>query len=415
MKYRCTSCNAYVYDDMVGDQQRGIGPGTRPEQFPADWSCPVCKRARTFLMPLVEHEGMHQGEVGMDAPPAKRDVNYYRGVARRMLIGACGEFAVCDGEPGRICVGQKFGDGPGLGGAGQGTTFHNNYLALQRYRFRTHIVKANKEPDTATSIFGRGIRAPIMVPAMSGVKSSLKNAVPEKDFFRGLVQGAKKFGTIGMVGNTPEEPDELGTEVVKEEGGNGIPVFKPQSQQRLLQLFKLAEDAKALAVGVDLDGCGSINWARAGRPVFRKTENELHELVDATELPVIFKGIMSLEDAAAVADSGADAIYVSNHGGRVLDSGQGVAEVLPAIANAFGGRAIIMADGCVRTGFDVLKILALGADVALIGRPIARMSIAGGAEAVDLYLEYVLKDLRSAMVMTGCDSVGDITESILVK
>jgi isopentenyl diphosphate isomerase/L-lactate dehydrogenase-like FMN-dependent dehydrogenase len=366
-------------------------------------------------MPLVEHDGMHQGEVGMDAPQAKRDVNYYRNIARRMLIGVCGEFAVCNGEPGRICVGQKFDDGPGMGGAGQGTTFHNNYLALQRYRFRTYIVKENKEPDMAASIFGRRIRMPVMVPAMSGVKNSLKDAVPEKDFFRGLVEGARTFGTIGMVGNTPEEPDELGTEVVKEEGGHGIPVFKPQSQQRLLQLFKLAEDAKAIAVGVDLDGCGSINWARAGRPVFRKTENELHELVDATELPVFFKGIMSLEDAAQVADSGADAIYVSNHGGRVLDSGQGVAEVLPAIANAFGGRVTIMADGCVRTGFDVLKVLALGADVALIGRPIARMSIAGGGEAVNLYLEYVMKDLRSAMVMTGCNSVSDVNESILLK
>ena len=80
------------------------------------------------------------------------------------------------------------------------------------------------------------------------------------------------------------------------------------------------------------------------------------ELVDSTEKPVIFKGIMSIEDAVKVLDSGAGACYVSNHGGRVLDGGQGMADVLPEIANEISGKIPILADGAVRTGFDVLKV-----------------------------------------------------------
>jgi isopentenyl diphosphate isomerase/L-lactate dehydrogenase-like FMN-dependent dehydrogenase len=142
---------------------------------------------------------------------------------------------------------------------------------------------------------------------------------------------------------------------------------------------------------------------------------ELKELVDSVGIPVFFKGIMSLEDAASVVDAGAEAIYVSNHGGRVLDSGEGVAEVLPSISEQFRDKALILADGCVRTGYDVLKMLALGADIALIGRPLARMSLAGGEEAVKLYLDYVKADLRMAMIMTGCDDLKQIGPSILVR
>lgn len=74
-----------------------------------------------------------------------------------------------------------------------------------------------------------------------------------------------------------------------------------------------------------------------------------------------------------------------------------------------------MADGAVRTGFDVLKILALGADTAHIGRPLLRMSIGGGAEAVEMYYNYVKSDLRRAMIMTGCDTLKDVSRKILIE
>jgi isopentenyl diphosphate isomerase/L-lactate dehydrogenase-like FMN-dependent dehydrogenase len=96
-----------------------------------------------------------------------------------------------------------------------------------------------------------------------------------------------------------------------------------------------------------------------------------------------------------------------------MDCGRGVAEVLPEIVDMFKGKITIMADGAVRTGFDVLKLLAIGADVALIGRPLAWMSLAGGPEAVALYLNYVKNDLRMAMIMTCCDSLEEVSRDIL--
>jgi hypothetical protein len=254
-----------------------------------------------------------------------------------------------------------------------------------------------------------------MVTSISGVGISMNNVIPEDVFQRGMVEGARLAGTIGLSGNTVDHPEHPGVEVIKELGGFGIPIFKPQTQERLFEFIRHAELAGCPAVGVDLDGCGSTNWALRGKPVYRKGEKELKELVDSTELPFIFKGIMSLEDAGKVVDSGAKALDVSNHGGRVLDFGQGVAEVLPKIADTFGDRITIMADGAIRTGFDVLKVLALGADVALIGRPLARMTLAGGAEAVKQYLLYVKGDLRRGMIMTGCDNLKEVTNDILVN
>ena len=238
-----------------------------------------------------------------------------------------------------------------------------------------------------------------MGASLSGVKSSMNDVVPEDAFYRGLLKGAMSSGTIGMVGNTPHSPDDLGVNIVGENKGWGIPIFKPQSQETTHPLMQLAEKLNVIAVGVDLEGAGSTIWNASKNPFIERVKKRFMELVDSTEKPVIFKGIMSKEDADKVLDSGAGACYVSNHGGRVLDGGQGVAEVLPEIAKEITGKIPIMADGAVRTGFDVLKVLALGADIALIGRPLARLSIAGGEVAVKMYYKYVKDDLQKAMIL----------------
>jgi len=276
------------------------------------------------------------------------------------------------------------------------------------------VIKKHEEPKMSVSIFNKKIGVPFMGASLSGVKSSMNDVVPEDALYRGLLKGAMSSGSIGLVGNTPESPDDLGVRIVGENHGWGIPIFKPQSQERLLQLIKLAEEMDVIALGVDLDGAGSTYWNASNKPVYRKSEKEIIELVDSTEKPVIFKGIMCTEDAISVLDSGAGACYVSNHGGRVLDGGQGVADVLPDIANNIGGKIPILADGAVRTGFDVLKVLALGADIALIGRPLARLSISGGDTAVKMYYKYVKDDLKKAMILTGCDDLNEVNKDILV-
>jgi isopentenyl diphosphate isomerase/L-lactate dehydrogenase-like FMN-dependent dehydrogenase len=92
-----------------------------------------------------------------------------------------------------------------------------------------------------------------------------------------------------------------------------------------------------------------------------------------------------------------------------------VAEVLPDIAEEISGKVPVLADGTVRTGFDVLKVLALGADIALIGRPLLQVCVGGGAEAVKMYFDYVLADFTRAMILTGCDTLREVDMDILDK
>ncbi len=349
----------------------------------------------------------------------EKDVENYRDVGRAKLAGVCSVNKVCDGNPERLCMGMKYGRAIGMGGAGQGRTWDANFKALEKYRLKMRVIKSHKEPELKTKFLGHEIAMPVMVTSVSGVKISLNDAMSEEDFQKNMILGAKLFGTIGMSGNTVDFPDHPGVEIIKEMGGWGIPMFKPQEQKRLLELIKRAEQADVLAIGVDLDGYGSQNWALRGKPVFRKSEEELREIVASTKKPVIFKGIMSVEDAEIVVRSGAAALVVSNHGGRVMDWGEGVADVLPEIAKKFKGKITIMADGAIRTGFDVLKALALGADVVSIGRPLIQVNLGGGPEegalAIKKYLDYVKSDFRLAMLMTSCDSVSEISKDILKK
>jgi len=415
MKYICTYCNIYAYDDEKGDPKTKIEPGTKVDDFPDSWLCPVCGMPKEYLQEVRDDIFSIKITAYSETQNESKGINYYRSIARKMLPGVCGEYSVCNGQPDRLCSGQKFGESIGFGGAGQGKTFEANYNSLQEYKLKMNIIKEHHEPEMSISIFGKKIAVPFMGASLSGVKTSMNDVIPEDAFYRGLLKGAMKSGSIGLVGNTPYSAYDLGVKIVGENNGWGIPIFKPQSQERLIQLIKLAEEMNVIAVGVDLEGAGSTFWNASNKPVYRKSEKDITELVESTGKPVIFKGIMSKEDAVKVLDSGASACYVSNHGGRVLDGGQGMAEVLPEIADEIKGKIPLLADGAVRTGYDVLKVLALGADVALIGRPLARLSLAGGDVAVKMYYKYVKDDLYRAMILTGCNDLNDVNMNILVK
>jgi len=418
LKFVCGFCGSFAFDEDKGDSGAELPPGIKMEEIPESWRCPICGHWKGNLKEISDQEyALTRAKYEKNYPPTSekplKDITYYRDIARKQLARICAVNKVCDGDPDRLCQGMKYGKPIGFGGAGQGKTWSANFQALSRYKLKMRVIKENREPKLETSFLGNKIALPVLATSFSGAIISMNNALSEEEFQRGMVEGAKQAGTIGLSGNTVDAPDHPGIDVIRRLAGWGIPVFKPQSQERLLTLFKRCEQANVLAIGVDLDGYGSTNWALRGKPLYRKSERDLKELVDATEKPVIYKGIMNVEDAGKVVDSGAKALDVSNHGGRVMDCGRGVAEVLPEIVDVFKGKISIMADGAVRTGFDVLKLLAIGADVALIGRPLAWMSLAGGPEAVALYLNYVKNDLQMAMVMTCCDSLEEVSRDIL--
>lgn len=131
--------------------------------------------------------------------------------------------------------------------------------------------------------------------------------------------------------------------------------------------------------------------------------------------PLIIKGILDPEDAIAAAAIGADGIVVSNHGGRQLDGVPSTARALPPIADAVGDRLTVLADGGVRSGLDVVRMLALGAKGVLLGRAWAYALAGGGQAGVAHMLSLVEAEMRVAMALTGATSIAAINHEILVK
>jgi L-lactate dehydrogenase (cytochrome) len=129
--------------------------------------------------------------------------------------------------------------------------------------------------------------------------------------------------------------------------------------------------------------------------------------------PLIIKGILDPSDARKATESGANAIVVSNHGGRQLDGALSSARAVPAIADAVGGRIPILADGGVRSGLDVVRMLALGADFVLLGRAWAYALAAGGGAGVTRALKLIEAEMRVAMALTACTRVAEINRDIL--
>ena len=339
-----------------------------------------------------------------------------RNNAREKLKGICAVYRNCDAEATKLCEGQSYGSPLGIGGTGAGYSFHNNYEALKKIRLKMHLIGDHFEPNTSYEFFDRTLSMPIMGASTAGVHSfGGEEVISETEFCRSIVMGCKSAGTIGWRGDSINYSLEnsFGINAISEAGGLGVKIVKPRDQEKIIEFFKKAEEANCIAVGVDIDGCGSYAMAKHNRPVYRKTIEDIRNLVESTSLPVIIKGVMCLEDAKAAKDAGASAIVISNHGGRVLDHTPGTAEVLPAIVKELGTEIRILADGGIRTGYDVLKMLALGANGVLIGRDLIRAAVGGGIEGVKIHMSYLQKTLVKAMKMTNCRSLKDISSDIL--
>jgi L-lactate dehydrogenase (cytochrome) len=131
--------------------------------------------------------------------------------------------------------------------------------------------------------------------------------------------------------------------------------------------------------------------------------------------PLIIKGILDPEDAIAAADVGANGIVVSNHGGRQLDGVLSSTKALPAIAEAVGHRLTVLADSGIRSGLDVVRMLALGARAVLLGRPWVFALAARGQPGVGQLLDIIANEMRVAMTLTGTRRIADINHTTLVR
>ena len=145
------------------------------------------------------------------------------------------------------------------------------------------------------------------------------------------------------------------------------------------------------------------------------TWDDLAWVRDHWDGPVVLKGILDPEDARAAADAGVDAVVVSNHGGRQLDAVPSTAAALPAVVEAVGDRIEVLVDGGVRSGLDLLKMMAMGAKACLVGRPWAWAVAAKGEAGVAPLLEILRDELAVAMALTGTTDVADLGPDSLLR
>ncbi|MFN8579995.1 MAG: alpha-hydroxy acid oxidase [Gemmatimonadaceae bacterium] len=143
------------------------------------------------------------------------------------------------------------------------------------------------------------------------------------------------------------------------------------------------------------------------------THKDIQWIRDICGLPVVVKGVVRVDDAQRAVEAGADAIVVSNHGGRQLDTAVATARVLPRIVDAVGHRAEVYVDGGVRRGTDVLKALAMGARAVLLGRPVLWGLAVGGEQGVHDVLQLLYNELDLAMALAGCRSIAEITPDLI--
>ncbi len=337
------------------------------------------------------------------------DLKSIRATAREKLKGYCRVCPVCNGV---VCAGEV----PGMGGTGSGSAFRENLEALARHRLNMRTIHDVKTTNTSFTLWGEQLSMPILSAPLTGTTYNMGGQMSEAEFTEAIIAGSVLAGTLGMTGDGAD-PDMYGSglSAITNNQGRGIPVIKPREQQEIIARIRKAEEVGAFALGMDIDGAGLITMALKGQPVGPKTVRELSEVIKSTSLPFIVKGIMTTMEAELALEAGAKAIVVSNHGGRVLDSTPGAADVLADIADRVKGKMVIFADGGVRTGTDVLKLLALGADAVLVGRPIMIGAFGGGREGVTFLLKKMMNELVQAMLLTGTADVKNVSKEILYR
>ena len=338
-------------------------------------------------------------------------MNYQEVLAAAALCSGpyCKACPVCNG---RAC-GNKV---PGPGSKGTGDTAIRNYDAWKKIRINMNTICENCKPDTSFSFFGREMKYPIFAGPVGAMTLHYGDKYSDVEYNDILVSACANAGILAFTGDgTNPAVHKAATAAIKAAGGIGVPTIKPWDEETLKEKFALAEESGCFAIAMDVDAAGLPFLQNLTPPAGSKTVEQLAEIIRKAGKPFIIKGIMTVKGALAAKKAGASAIVVSNHGGRVLDQCPATAEVLEEIADAVGDSMMILVDGGIRSGVEVFKALALGADGVIIARPFVTSVYGGGAEGVKLYADKIGAELADTMKMCGAASLKEISKEHLFK
>ncbi|HEX8904772.1 MAG TPA: alpha-hydroxy acid oxidase [Longimicrobiaceae bacterium] len=330
------------------------------------------------------------------------------------------------------------------GGAEDETTLRANRAAFGRFYLRPRVLVDVGQVDTTTELLGERLSMPILLAPTAFQRL----AHPEGE--QASARAARAAGTL-MVAST------LSTTSVEDTAAAA-----PGPLWFQLYVFRQREITRALVERAEAAGCTAIcltvtvpvqgNRERDTRTGFRLppelemanftglrqavfpdaggsgleafigrefdptlTWGAVAWLRSITRLPIVLKGIMTPEDAALAVEHGADAVIVSNHGGRQLDGAEPTLLALPRVAEAVSGRIPVLMDGGVRRGTDVVKALALGARAVLVGRPALWGLAVDGQRGVERVLEMLHGELRRTLALLGRPSVGALDANAITE
>ncbi len=328
--------------------------------------------------------------------------------ARDNIGDKCSACLVCNG---RAC-GSRI---PGPGAKGTGDTAIRNYDCWQKIRVNMDTLVENAPVDTSAELFGRKMRLPLFAGPVGAVAMHYSDQYNDLSYNRVLLKACAGNGIAAFTGDGMDAQVMISaTSAIKEMGGIGIPTVKPWSTPVVNEKLQLIRDSGAFAAAMDIDAAGLPFLKDCVPPAGSKSVSEMKEIVKAAGVPFIIKGIITVKGALKAAETGAAGIVVSNHGGRVLDQCPATAEVLPEIAEALRGKGImILVDGGIRSGTDMFKAMALGADGVLIARPFVTAVYGGGAEGVKIYIDKIAAEFEDTMRMCGAHSVDGITSDMV--
>ena len=327
------------------------------------------------------------------------------------------------------------------GGADAEATVADNLAAWSRLRLRPHVLRDVAEVSTATTLLGSQAPTPLLVAPMAyhrmchpdGEAASAAGAATAGALYVLSTQATMSVEDVAQA--APEAVRWFQVYVVRDRGWTAelvaraaaagyralvLTVDVPLLGNRLRDLrndFRLptglkpanappaaASRQRELAVDV---------LAQAGQFDPALTPETIGWLAERSGLPVVVKGVLRGDDAAACVDAGAAGIVVSNHGGRQLDTVVATADALAEVVAAVGDRAEVYVDGGVRRGTDVVKALALGARAVLVGRPVLWGLAVGGAAGVERVLSGLAGELRLAMALCGATEPGQVTPDLI--
>jgi L-lactate dehydrogenase (cytochrome) len=341
------------------------------------------------------------------------------------------------------------------GGAGREVSLRRSRAAFDRVEFLPTVLRDVSSVDVSTTVLGRPAALPLVL-APTGFTRMMNHqgepAVARAAARAGVPYALSTMGTTSPERLAAEAPDArrwfqlylwrdraASTELVRRAAESGyealvLTVDTPVGGLRLRDVRNGMTIPPALTARTILDGARHPSWwvdlltteplEFASLNSFAGTVSDLASqvfdpsatLADVRWLreqwsgPLIVKGLVTVDDAVAAVDAGADGVVVSNHGGRQLDQSPTPLEQLPAIAESIGDRAEVYVDGGVLSGSDVMAAVALGARAVLVGRAYLYGLMAGGEAGVDRVLEILRREMVTAMQLTGVTSVAELTK-----